>query len=427
MKARIALVALLLIAAPVFAQSNGWQEIQNGWGEMQTVPGYSVMPAPTGCVSTSVPFFGASVTLTCDGGLTYDGTNKKLVVNRIGYNAYTTAQRDALTASAGDGIYNSTTGRYEVYDGAAWHARVRLDGDDWTGPMRGRTLQISSAATVNITTCTNATPIVCTATGHPLNTMDLVGISGVTGLTNANGLRRVTKLSADTFSLQDLTGADVAGNGAFGGTATVTTGIIYANRVLVGDGTAAQPSVARASAPDSGIYFTATGVYISAGGNPALLATSHPSVDIIYPIRMGGSANTILSTPAAATLQLGAANAASPVAQTLKFQDATGSNANAAATATIKCPAGTGTGTPGACVFQAPVGGSSGSTAHTQTDALKIIGAASGGVPAVVLAATQSPASNAACTAGTITWDASYIYICTASGAWKRAALTGGY
>jgi hypothetical protein len=39
----------------------------------------------------------------------------------------------------------------------------------------------------------------------------------------------------------------------------------------------------------------------------------------------------------------------------------------------------------------------------------------------------SSPASGAACTAGTITWDASYLYACTASGAWKRAALTGGY
>ena len=96
---------------------------------------FSSFVAPTGCVSSSVPFFGADLKLTCDGGLTYDGTNKKLVVNRIGYNAYTTAQRDALTATAGDGIYNSTTGRFEVYDGAAWHARVRLDGDTMTGAL----------------------------------------------------------------------------------------------------------------------------------------------------------------------------------------------------------------------------------------------------------------------------------------------------
>lgn len=39
----------------------------------------------------------------------------------------------------------------------------------------------------------------------------------------------------------------------------------------------------------------------------------------------------------------------------------------------------------------------------------------------------QSPASNAACEAGTIAVDANYIYLCTASAVWKRAALTGGY
>lgn len=45
----------------------------------------------------------------------------------------------------------------------------------------------------------------------------------------------------------------------------------------------------------------------------------------------------------------------------------------------------------------------------------------------IIVNTTQTPASNAACTTGEITWDASYIYVCTASGAWKRAALTGGY
>lgn len=45
----------------------------------------------------------------------------------------------------------------------------------------------------------------------------------------------------------------------------------------------------------------------------------------------------------------------------------------------------------------------------------------------VIFTASASPASGAACSAGTLSWDASYIYICTASGAWKRAALTGGY
>ena len=47
--------------------------------------------------------------------------------------------------------------------------------------------------------------------------------------------------------------------------------------------------------------------------------------------------------------------------------------------------------------------------------------------PVLVLSTSAAPASNAACTAGTIYWSASYIYVCTATGVIKRAALTGGY
>lgn len=36
-------------------------------------------------------------------------------------------------------------------------------------------------------------------------------------------------------------------------------------------------------------------------------------------------------------------------------------------------------------------------------------------------------ASNAPGTVGQITWDANYIYVCTATNTWKRTALTGGY
>jgi hypothetical protein len=40
---------------------------------------------------------------------------------------------------------------------------------------------------------------------------------------------------------------------------------------------------------------------------------------------------------------------------------------------------------------------------------------------------SRSPASNATGKAGEHCWDANYIYICTATDTWKRAALTGGY
>jgi hypothetical protein len=39
----------------------------------------------------------------------------------------------------------------------------------------------------------------------------------------------------------------------------------------------------------------------------------------------------------------------------------------------------------------------------------------------------QTKAANAAGVAGEICWDSNYIYVCTATNTWKRAALTGGY
>ena len=45
----------------------------------------------------------------------------------------------------------------------------------------------------------------------------------------------------------------------------------------------------------------------------------------------------------------------------------------------------------------------------------------------VVVETSESPAATDACVRGKITWDANYVYVCTASAVWKRAALTGGY
>ncbi|MCC6797706.1 MAG: hypothetical protein IT366_21515 [Candidatus Hydrogenedentes bacterium] len=42
-------------------------------------------------------------------------------------------------------------------------------------------------------------------------------------------------------------------------------------------------------------------------------------------------------------------------------------------------------------------------------------------------AETSSPTSGGTGTAGMFTWDANYLYICTATDTWKRVAITGGY
>ena len=245
-----------------------------------------------------------------------------------------------------------------------------------TGPIQASTLKAIPAATITITNATNATPIVVTATAHGLQTGDLVSISGITGNTNANGFFKVTRLTADTFSLQNYsTGADIAGNGTYGGTPVAVTGIVQANRMLVGDGTAAQPGMAFGTAQtygwfwnsSFGVTYTHSGVatsYVATGGRYTVPGTggmswSAGAVDVVP--------DTHLTRGAAATLQLGAADVnGSPVAQTLKVQSAiTGTNLAPAAW-TLRGSLGTGNATPGAInITSGGRSATSGTTAQT--------------------------------------------------------------
>jgi len=75
-----------------------------------------------------------------------------------------------------------------------------------------------SATPKAITSSTDATPIVVTCTSHGFSTGDLVLIYGHTTNVAANGIYRVTRVDANSFSLQDYnTGDDIAGSGAGAG------------------------------------------------------------------------------------------------------------------------------------------------------------------------------------------------------------------
>ncbi len=87
------------------------------------------------------------------------------------------------------------------------------------------------------------------------------------------------------------------------------------------------------------------------------------------------STRGILSSPAAGQIQLGAADAASPVAQTLSVQSVVAGTSNTAgANWTLKGSAGTGTGAGGNIIFQVAPAGSSGSSQNAYSTALTING-----------------------------------------------------
>lgn len=64
--------------------------------------------------------------------------------------------------------------------------------------------------TASVTDATNATPIVITSSGHGLTTKAYVTVANVGGNTAANGTWVVTKVNANTFSLNTS-----VGNGAY--------------------------------------------------------------------------------------------------------------------------------------------------------------------------------------------------------------------
>ena len=311
MKPLVRIAVLLAVAVSLRATSQPLTGGVLGQGAQ-----YSSFVAPSGCVSSSVPFFGASVTLGCDGGITYDSTGRALTTETVKATSYA-----------------------------------------------------AQAKTVTITGATNATPIVVTATAHGLYTGDWISISGITGNTNANGFFKVTRLTADTFSLQNYsTGADIAGNGAYGGTPVAVTGIVYAPRVLVGDGTAAAPSVGFGSTTTYGFYKIDTTRFAVTNGSGAFVTFDAGNTYLgANEVALGTALDVRLNRGGAATLQLGAADVnGSPVAQTLKVQSAiTGTNLAPAAW-TLRGSLGTGNATPGAInITSGGRSATSGTTAQT--------------------------------------------------------------
>ena len=90
---------------------------------------------------------------------------------------------------------------------------VPINADDFPTfrVYSGSGLILSGQATTfrhtgTITGATNASPIVITSTAHGLSTGNRVNNTGVGGNTNANGAHTITRVSADTFSLDGSTG-----------------------------------------------------------------------------------------------------------------------------------------------------------------------------------------------------------------------------
>lgn len=117
-----------------------------------------------------------------------------------GYARQGTARRFIISAS------NPLTGAVETPDAApTW----RLYGP--SGIILNGT--VGNALSGAVTGASNTTPIVITSVGHGLFTGNTVTVAGVLGAVDANGTWFITRLTADTFSLNSSAAGGVYTSG----------------------------------------------------------------------------------------------------------------------------------------------------------------------------------------------------------------------
>lgn len=100
------------------------------------------------------------------------------------------------------------------------------DGQTFSAVLLDLTPSTSDAGIRQITSSTNATPIVVTtAVAHGFTNGDLVYVDGITTGTSGNGLWTITAASGSVFSLTDpVSGANAVGNGVGSGGYCVNLG-----------------------------------------------------------------------------------------------------------------------------------------------------------------------------------------------------------
>ena len=362
-----ALLALLLIASPAFAQVNGWAEMANGWGEMQTVPGFTTIPPPAsatlGCVGV---FLGSPLNLQCApaSGIIYTVATKSLDVTdgRVQAGNLTAIPLPASGSVTVTPVL-SQIGAITVLDGPALYDGDALSVGDGVGVVQiefdvgdgttGGAVPIIIAGDETATQIRDAVKAILDASGRDWTTsaQGADGIGLVRATPGATGGAITEAVSDAGFTVTDWTNP------------THATTYTYSLQACYADGTC------NAAGPASS---TAAGVATLSAANPNRLTWSAVPGAASYKIRrdVGGATQGVIWSGTALTVDdtgLAGDSSAKPTA------DRTG-------------------GIAGASFWLSDLN-------------------------------TAPASANAACTAGEIRWTATHVYLCSATDTWVRAAL----
>lgn len=309
------------------------------------------------------------------GGCTVAGSSNQLVIN----NGSAGCSSSSATLTAG-GLYASASPTANNY-------ALALTSGSLTSGTTGFGLNLTgtvndASAVDGIVTFANVTCTLCTATSYLVDYQ--VG-------------------SATRFRV------DTAGN-------TSTLGTLSASALtLTTSGTESGPAVTLGNNTFFGFYRTGNGfgysnnqtsTFYNGGTYAQVISTAGWAISSTT--AASGTADTILTRRSAANWQLGAADAAAPVAQALSVQSVVTATSNiAGANWTLQGSKGTGTGVGGSIILQTAPASTTGSTPNTLVTAATIDGNShvnlGGAAPAITLCGTGSPSVSGTDTSGTIT------------------------
>lgn len=255
---------------------------------------------------------------------------------------------------------------------------LKVNSDNTIGQY---TLTGTGAVAVMQTSPTLITPVLGVAAGTSL------ALGGATIGTDALGVTGTSSFNGSA----SVVGASFGLSGAISAPTWTTNGVRYKNvAVTLTDTTAATGTTATAytdvwggntiaATNASVIYTNYYGAYFkapAAGANVTLTnawALGADSMNILSAGQLAWNSDLFLTRKGAANLQLGAADAAAPVAQILSAQSVVTGTSNTVGTdLTIQGSRGTGTGVGGAIVFQVAPASTTGSTPNALVTALKI-------------------------------------------------------
>jgi hypothetical protein len=311
---------------------------------------------------------------------------------------------------------NTFTALQTITQGSANAGILASTGYSLTGS--NATSMLSLAGTVNTSGNPNilSASITNTAAGATTKYLNLLaGAAGATSIFSVDltgksifaGLLTVTQASANA-GVMASTGYSLTGSNA-------TSLLSLAGTV----NTSGNPDILSCAITNTAAGATTKYLNLLAG---AAGATSIFSIDLSGNIALASSlqiaGNGIQTSPVAATLQLGAADAASPVAQTLQVQNVVGGTSNTSGTDfTVAGSVGTGTGAGGQVIFRTAPAKSTNTTQNTLATGLTITAPAVNMQPSVVVG-NQALATSA--TDGFI-----YIPSCAGAAAGTPTAFTG--